>query len=1013
MSTNPPSDNQLFGGRVTLFVCHASDTRALAVKKYFENLARLGLNRQTFWLTQQKVVNDVASDFAVESLGIQGVSTVRLFEVLSQVGGVTAVDIVSFIAQEIDDNDEEAISRSIPAIRTAFERWLRDATISDVRVSGWTYDTSLPEKIFFAPVATSRVVIMPLDPSHDYSVFRPFSGENSAAIAGHLAVELASLLGCWNVQREVPVDALRAAGRGADGNGIHLVISSVRALAVPAPPVTEALVSDSHLPVPNGFTAIPKPERLVRGLVDEIYPKDLVYQTRERPDGPSNFKRIDRFIRRFLAQFVAAVSSLPRVIRQGIQHEMDDLAIKAMEDAIGGAASSVGLVSSRLQRKGTEAVDFDLLVGELIEEATSEIDQNYRFGLPTSEWQTMSRKILALADGEGEPMSRLLTDDAVISVVEVLVPRCESTSSGEEVIQRILKVSDDSDDVSVVEGMSRRFLGEIKNATSAVAAALEQLRALPGIIRSRPEIKGDEVIRIAAVIGAALIVISLGAFSPLRPVFAFEWLPFAVRDAAWAFPSALGALMSIWALIHMATKADRVRRIVDVVSSLVIPLLLFTLLVQFADVRTWAMQNGGRANYRYAVALFALFLILTVLAIRNALRSSIPKHKAFGRAGIAIGSIYLVVASVVGLAQNKPPLIDGLPNVRTTIFVVIFPSALISFGISVSRIAIARVREIYKALLVGRLIEWGIGELRAGRDAEIRLEVLRVQWAALGAVLTRLVRYPLGRDMVSALEHDDVVTGETDPLKLDFARLDLTSRGRGGLEARLRQSVVRQGWLNQQLAAVFRSFSKAAGFDRGLTEEELTGIDPLACTATPSAEEASAGDARGDRWAFVEDLFAGNFEDILRLPAEQIRFDALYESVLTDPKSIQIVGAAHYSQGVAPFLEQAVSRGGLVVPTGFLNLLFTGSDKRLNMKRLVWWPSALVELPAGLAADVQLVEAELRDSELIKPWDDYGTRFAMSIQVSWSEPFSYDDFLAAKTKHSDLARETEDLLTKS
>jgi hypothetical protein len=996
MSARLKTGDELVGGRVTLIVGHASDGRALEVRKYLENLARLGLLRQIFWLTQQRAVSDFSGDIDVAVIDINGGSNVQLFDLLSRTGGIEAVDVVGFVAQEVDDDAVTAISRTVMALRKIFERLLRNASISDIRVSGRTYDSHLPAKSFFSPTATSRVAIMPLDPSHDYSVFRPFSGENPAAMVGHLAVELAALLGCWSVQKEVPVDALRVASSGTDGSGIHLVVSAVRALAVPAPPVSEALGSIAQLPVPNGFTAVPKPERLALGLADEIYPKNLVFQKRERPDGPDDVERIDHFFRRFLRQFVAAVSSLPRVIRQGIQHEMDDLAIRVMEDAIGGAASSVGLVSSRLRRKRAEPIDFEVHIEELIGKATLEIDQNYRFGIPSSEWQTMSQRILALADGEGEPASRLLSDDAVISVVDVLVPPCEPSSSSQEIVHRLLSVSADAKQSSVVEGVSRRFQVEISNATSAVSSALQQLRALPGVIRSRPEIKGDEVIRIAAIIGAALILVSLGAFSPLRPAVAFEWLPAAARDAAWAFPSALGALMAIWALIHMAMKADRARRVVDVVSSLVIPLLLLTLAVRFADVRIWTIRNGGGANYRYAMFVFLLFVSLAVVATRSALRSPNPKYRALGRAGVAIGSIYLVAASVLGLAQNEPPIIHGLPDVRTTIFVVLFPSALISFGISVSRIAIARVREIYKALLVGRLIEWGIGELRAGRDAEIRLEVLRVHWAALGAALTRLIRYPLGRDLGSVLEHDEVTISDTDPLKLDFARLDLTDRGRGGLEARLRQSVVRQGWLNQQLSAIIFSYGKTAGFNRGLTDKELIAIDPLACTATPSAEEAVTGEARGDRWDFVRDLFVGNLEEVLRAPADQIRFDSLYESVLDDPKSIQIFGALHDSQGVSPFLAQAVSRGDLAVPVGFLSLLVTGSDPRLSMRRLVWWPNSLVELPPDLSTNVKLVGSDIRESQLVKPWEEFGTRFAISIQVSWSEAFAYDDFVAAK-----------------
>jgi len=998
MSSANSTERSETEGRVTLLISHSKDSRALEVRQYLEHLAQLGVTRRLYWLTVNSDTAEMSGDFEVEVIEVNGVSKAHLFDELSNSGGVTAADIAGIVVSELDETAEQALTKAIPAVRRAFEKWLRDAPINDIRVCGRSYDAVLPDRLYFAPTATTRVVIMPLDPSHDYSVFRPLGAQDSGVLTAHIAVELATLLGCWSVQNEIPVDSLRTAGRGSDGSGIHMVLSVVRALAVPAPPVSEALGAKSQLPAPHGYTAVPRPERLAASLADEIYPKELVFHAQKRPDGPSEFSRIDRFILRFIRQFIAAISSLPRVIRSGIQHEMDDLAIKAIEDAIGGAAASVGLVSPRIHRNAAEPVDFDALIGDLIDTATTEIDQNYRYGLPASVWHSMGRMVLTLADGAGEPRERLLTDDAVITDVDALVPACEPSAAQAGVLRQILETQDEVKDVSVVEAIAQRFRREIKSAATATAEALHNLRALPELIRSRPEVKGDEVIRIAAVIGASLILISLGAFSPLRPVFAFEWLPIVLRDAAWAFPSALGALVSVWALIHLSMKSERARRIVDVVSSLVIPLLLLTLLVQFADVRKWAVQNGGSNNYRYAVALFALFVILAVLAIRVAIKSPVPKHRAFGRAGIAIGSSYLVVAAVIGLAQDRPALIEGLPDVRTPIFVVLFPSAVISVAVSVSRIAIARVREIYKALLVRRLIEWGIGELRAGRDAEIRLEVLRVQWAALGAALTRLVRFPLGRDISTALERDDVLTGDRDPLKLDFARLDLTNRGRGGLEARLRQSVVRQGWLNQQLAAVFRSYSKSAGFDRGLTEDELTGIDPLACTATPSAEEASTNQARGDRWSFVDDFFEGNFEDVLRLPAEQIRFDALYESVLVDPKSIEIVGARHGSDGAAPFLQQAVSQGELNVPIGFLNLLVTGSDPRLNMKRLVWWPRSLVELPNVLIDNTNLTELNLRESELVKPWDEYGTRFAMSMQISWTEPFGYDDFLAARPK---------------
>jgi hypothetical protein len=264
-----------------------------------------------------------------------------------------------------------------------------------------------------------------------------------------------------------------------------------------------------------------------------------------------------------------------------------------------------------------------------------------------------------------------------------------------------------------------------------------------------------------------------------------------------------------------------------------------------------------------------------------------------------------------------------------------------------------------------------------------------------------MIRYPLGRDLVSALERDEVITGETDPLKLDFARLNLTSRGRGGLEARLRQSVVRQGWLNQQMGTVLQSFSKAAGFDRGLVDSEMTKINPLACNSTPTAIEAISGEAQGDRWTLVGELFSGAYEEVLRLPADQIRFDALYESVLADPRSIEVVGAEHESGGVLEYLSQSVSKDRLTVPVGFLNILVTGGDSRLDMDRLVWWPVSLVEP----VLDARPADTEIRESELIRPWPEFGTRFALSMQVSWSKPFLYEDFISAKKKISETAVE--------
>ena len=293
-------------GRITLIVSHARDAQADEARKYLGKLAELGLTRVVYWLCIDSPITAIVGDFEVDELGASGTNKVKLFGVLSAIGGVTAVDVVALSVGVTEDTAIESLVTSVPVICKAFERWIRNAPISDVRISARGYGVDLPDKGFFAAAAKNRVVVMPLDPSHDFTVYRPLSGPNPESMSGHVAVEVASLLGCWSVQKEVPLDLLNGAGQ-SDGSGIHFVMSSVRALAVPAPPISEALGNSTQLPTPTGFTAVPRPERLAVGLADEIYPADLVFKSTEQPEGPTEFMRIERFIQRFLRQFVTAV----------------------------------------------------------------------------------------------------------------------------------------------------------------------------------------------------------------------------------------------------------------------------------------------------------------------------------------------------------------------------------------------------------------------------------------------------------------------------------------------------------------------------------------------------------------------------------------------------------------------------------------------------------------------------------------------------------------------------------
>ena len=142
-------------GRVTLFVSHARDTQADEARKYLGKLAELGLTRVVYWLCIDSPITSIVGDFEVDELGPSGTNKVKLFGVLSAIGGVTAVDVVALSVGVTEDTAIESLITTVPVICKAFERWIRNAPISDVRISARGYGVDLPDKGFFAAAANS------------------------------------------------------------------------------------------------------------------------------------------------------------------------------------------------------------------------------------------------------------------------------------------------------------------------------------------------------------------------------------------------------------------------------------------------------------------------------------------------------------------------------------------------------------------------------------------------------------------------------------------------------------------------------------------------------------------------------------------------------------------------------------------------------------------------------------------------------------------------------------------
>jgi len=474
------------------------------------------------------------------------------------------------------------------------------------------------------------------------------------------------------------------------------------------------------------------------------------------------------------------------------------------------------------------------------------------------------------------------------------------------------------------------------------------LRELPGKFSASEVGTISNAVKFAVALGLSVIYFAVGALTSRRNWFNFEFLGDRNKSLVWVLITTLLVFAAVSGIVIRNNEKWQ-GKVIAASTSLVVLLGLEFVFWNSIWSLVMKVQRFRGGPLAAALLLVVALVVIAISITRNRLSDS-KVRRQFASSLFSLAWIYVVIGATAAMGSDRSLVWseskiaskvwtearrDGLRNVSLAAGVTL----LIVSGFVV---AFTIVRERYKLEELSRYFVWAVDELETSTDAERRLRLAASQWIGTASVLARLVRYPLGR---SVLEPGDAVRGEGSSLrvlKFDHQNLKLTKRGEQGLTARLRQLFIAKGWLGRQYRQLISKFQEDLAFEQGITQVETKGMRPESCPAVPTFEEILSGEARGNRWAFMNSVFNDNYDSVLLETTNEVQLEAAYSTIVDNAES-HSVGE---SDLVAPdFFDLLIPKEPVRLPNGLVTALFAANDNRQLMKPYVWWPEELLPKP--------------------------------------------------------------------
>jgi len=1031
----------------TLIIKHELDLGSEAIVAEVAAIAGTHVLDSYFLIGVGALTSSEVGEFEATYVSILGIEHCKLLDRLSRIGAIDHLRIVCLNAasDDVDDRISNEIAESIVRIKASLDQLLgASISVSEIRIGVRGFGESIPSINFFPISSNANVLVIPHDRVSDGGMARPINratdGVVNHSFALHGAVELVSLIGLWRSMQHAPVDNFSPSVAGTAVSRLRFSQSRVRLLIGPPLPMAKIAESTEDLPLPLQHFAVSNTEKGAIDLVGSVYPADLVFNEGEIPNFNIKVMGGLKALLEFIKEIGRSVFLLPKFIVKGMQGEIDSLASNMYQDALGDDSMVKILgVSSINIGVGLSRNEFEEIIESITERSTRELVSP----ISRDHWTSMITKFFGAIDGNPnvrDVRQQLFSNENILLVDRTATGISDRELSEEiekllfeyvrpEIIQEIfsaetevlknLVIGDDapieenvtpeepikieiSVDIeaelkeaveedqpkrnSLVELISDRFAKERDKARARSEEMIQKIRDLFDDMKAKEALGVSSAVAVAAWCALCSVVFVLATCTPLRKPLSFNSLSGYTRDALWTSFSGIFVVVAVVLLGYGGKKTWQVRALI---TGGAVGAVLAACLVWFDDIRTAVRSSDGQPVAAVVLAVLTLGL-LGVAVFRN-LNSKSEVRKQLGRVFLLVTSVYLLISLVLSQCMKNAALQTAEPSTRSkTLLAVLIVAGLILLS-CLGIVALVQIRERLRLRKNAQILEWCRQELGVSIEAERRLAAAQTQWSATGAVLSRLLTHPLGVMDTSNNELIDNLSSDESILKYDVARLMLNEQGAAGLVARLRRHFVEPGWLGRQYEKMVRKFQEEAAFRSGNRIEDLIDRRPEMDPAVNTVERAKSGLASGDRWDFARSVFEGDYDQELGQVPEQLDLEEVYQSVLDNSSSYELVGSQLEGASAREFLEQVLPAPRVDLATGLTKRVFTGSDNSRRMTSEVWWPQDILGEP-NVNSDEVVVN---QSSSLLSSFFS-GAVLLVGIRIDFSEPFAYFDCEGAK-----------------
>ena len=928
-------------------------------------------------------------------------------------------------------------------------------SVSEIRIGVRGFGEPIPSIDFFPVGSNANVLVIPHDRVSDGGMARPIDratdGVINHAFALHGAIEIASVTGLWRSMQHAPVDNFSPAVAGTAVSRLRFSQSRVRLLIGPPLPMAKITEAAEDLPLPLQHFAVANTEKGATDLVDSVYPSDLVFNEGEVPNFNIEVLGGLKALLEFIKEIGRSVFLLPKFIVKGMQGEIDSLASNIYQDALGddSMVKILGVSSNNVGAAvGLSRNEFEEIIESITQRSTRELVSP----ISRDHWTSMITKFFGAIDGNPnvrDVRQQLFSNENILLVDRTAAGISDRDLSGEiekllfeyvrpEIIQEIppaetevlknlvldenpaesntdgapveenvtpeepvkieisvdiqpefkveVVVEEQPKRNSLVELVSDRFAKERDKARARSEAMVQKIRDLFDDMKAKEALGVSSAVAVAAWCALCSIVFVLATCTRLNKPLSFTSLTGYQRDALWTSFSGIFVVIAVVLLGYGGKKTWQVRALI---TGGTVGAVLAACLVWFDDIRTAVRSSDGKPVAAVVLAVLTLGL-LGVAVFRN-LNSKSEVRKQLGRVFLLVTSVYLLISLILSQCMKNSALQTADPSARSkTLWAVLIIAGLILLS-CLGIVALVQIRERLRLRKNAQILEWCRQELEVSIEAERRLAAAQTQWSATGAVLSRLLTHPLGVMDSSGNELIESLSSDESILKYDVARLMLNEQGAAGLVARLRRHFVEPGWLGRQYEKMVRKFQEQAAFRSGNRIEDLIDRRPEMDPAVNTVDRAKSGLASGDRWDFARSVFEGDYDQELGQVPEQLDLEEVYQSVLDNPSSYELVGSQLEGASAREFLEQVLPAPRVDLATGLTKRVFTGSDESRRMTSEVWWPHDILGEP-----NVNSDEVVVNQSSSLLSSFFAGAVLLVGIRIDFSEPFAYFDCEGAK-----------------